>query len=340
MPPKAKKNMAARKTEEEEAAVAVAKLSSLHSWIKAQTMIRPSRGRGEGGGGGGEDDGDDEFVTIVLTSQDPNILAGRLRWSHTDSSYSGIDFKETMISHLDIESTIINVFSEDGRDQIVNLGFPIREDDDEEDQLEREAVLEKYRPWIKMKEEKALRKGRQEKTGLKNQFSFIERASQTKLFDQVEMSSQTAPPPIDTTGGTVSASILYDFYMANESAREEQELFEAAVKATEGMPGGNVNPKEIREMVRQKISKTDENVSENSVNVVEKKMLRSAKLLERMVNLDTFDDVAKDYQFFEDLADEHRVPDGVRSRLFISRGGFIASVFNRSTRCCFRCGGL
>ena len=64
---------------------------------------------------------------------------------------------------------------------------------------------------------------------------------------------------------------------------------------------------------------------EDDTEAIEAKMLISAKLLERMVspvswftnigtaqgfqvNLDTYDDVAKDYRFYEDPGDEFRNP--------------------------------
>ena len=43
---------------------------------------------------------------------------------------------------------------------------------------------------------------------------------------------------------------------------------------------------------------------------IDKKMLTSAKILERMVNINLFDDIAKDYRFYEDPADEVTYPEG------------------------------
>ena len=43
-----------------------------------------------------------------------------------------------------------------------------------------------------------------------------------------------------------------------------------------------------------------------SVNQVNKKMLRAAKILERMVNQNTYDEIAQDFRFYEDASDEFR----------------------------------
>ena len=36
------------------------------------------------------------------------------------------------------------------------------------------------------------------------------------------------------------------------------------------------------------------------------RMLKSAKILERMVNLNTFDEIAQDFRFWEDASDEFK----------------------------------
>ena len=41
-----------------------------------------------------------------------------------------------------------------------------------------------------------------------------------------------------------------------------------------------------------------------------KKQLKAAKILERMININTFDDIAKDYRFYDDPADDATYPDG------------------------------
>ena len=55
---------------------------------------------------------------------------------------------------------------------------------------------------------------------------------------------------------------------------------------------------------------TDADTAEARKKVVEKKMLNSAKIIERMLNLNTFEDVARDFRFYEDPADEYKSPEG------------------------------
>ena len=97
-------------------------ISSLHSWIKTQTMIRPAKlGPGAGGKREGYDDEEeeeDDDVIIPLTSRDPNMSLTQVRWDHTMGEFLGFNFSEMMIDHLNIESTIHHVESIDAQLQL------------------------------------------------------------------------------------------------------------------------------------------------------------------------------------------------------------------------------
>ena len=98
-------------------------ISSLHSWIKTQTMIRPAKlGPGAGGKREGYDDKEeeeeDDDIVIPLTSRDPNMSVTQVRWDHTMGEFLGFNFSEMMIDHLNIESTIQHVESLDAQLQI------------------------------------------------------------------------------------------------------------------------------------------------------------------------------------------------------------------------------
>ena len=54
-------------------------ISSLHSWIKTQTMIRPTKLGVKRDGSVGFSDEEDEDVVISLTSRDPNVSATQVR---------------------------------------------------------------------------------------------------------------------------------------------------------------------------------------------------------------------------------------------------------------------
>ena len=75
MPPKPKPGGG----KEEDVTSMLAGISCAHSWIKTQTMIRPTKLGKKRGDGSDEDSGEeDDDIAIVLTSQNPNVSYGRL----------------------------------------------------------------------------------------------------------------------------------------------------------------------------------------------------------------------------------------------------------------------
>ena len=74
MPPPNRGKMA--KKEDKSVTGVIEGISSVHSWIKAQTMVRPSN---IGRTGSHDSEDDEEDVLIYLSSRDPNKNAGDIR---------------------------------------------------------------------------------------------------------------------------------------------------------------------------------------------------------------------------------------------------------------------
>ena len=55
--------------------------------------------------------------------------------------------------------------------------------------------------------------------------------------------------------------------------------------------------------MRRRLLETPKESCNDEVN---KRMLRAAKILERMVNQNTYDEIAQDFRFYEDASDEFR----------------------------------
>lgn len=144
---------------------------------------------------------------------------------------------------------------------------------------------------------------------LRNQFSFVERATQTMNNamkvpkDQSEMTSkrevesvfesdyfgllqsedvQTEPPPRANFSDTVNQWIIYDAYSNYELQKELQEEVER--KAAKNLLQETQNQYSIKRILTS--AKVDPNEDVN------KKLLRAARILERMVNQNTFNDIA------------------------------------------------
>ena len=96
-------------------------ISSLHSWIKTQTMIRPTK-LGKKKDDLSFDDEDDEDVVISLCSKDPQACKGLVRFDYTKGEYVPVKLTEWMIDHLEVESTVLHKDSEEGQIQMQREG--------------------------------------------------------------------------------------------------------------------------------------------------------------------------------------------------------------------------
>ena len=94
---------------------------------------------------------------------------------------------------------------------------------------------------------------------------------------------QTEPPPRANFCETVNQWVIYDSYVAYETAKELAE--EKEMKKEQ---------KEVKSM-RRRLLETPKESSNDEVN---KRMLRAAKILERMVNQNTYDEIAQGFSFY------------------------------------------
>ncbi|KAJ1527147.1 hypothetical protein ONE63_008680 [Megalurothrips usitatus] len=122
-----------------------------------------------------------------------------------------------------------------------------------------------------------------------NQFNFCDRAALTYNNPSRTLSTQTEPPPRAVFSEQVMQWIIYDAYQKDweeKQAGKEKEVKQA--------------PKQFG---RQAERKLDERTNPNSsLN----RSIRAAKTIERMLNQNTSDDIAKDCRYYEDGSDEFR----------------------------------
>ena len=155
------------KVKDEEVGGLVEGVSSAHSWIKAQTMIRPTKLGAKKRDEDDEDGEEDNEIQITLTSRNPNDSFYQVWWIHDKGEFRQVAFQESMIDHLNIESSITLVTN-----QLTN---------DETSEAENGEIIEKA-------EEDEVKRA--------NHFAFLERATQTKVYELLESESQTDPPPM------------------------------------------------------------------------------------------------------------------------------------------------
>lgn len=133
------------------------------------------------------------------------------------------------------------------------------------------------------------------KTVLRNQFNFSERAAQTFNNPFRERSTETDPPPRSTFSATANQWKMFDAY---EEHRAEQEK----LKAKESSKGPGFKKDDDK---KKKKLLASEGAGDDINRVGE-----VARIIERMINQNTFDDIAQDFAFFEDASDEFRADEG------------------------------
>ena len=75
------------------------------------------------------------------------------------------------------------------------------------------------------------------------------------------------------------------------------------------MNNEDITAKTLKKVKRKKIGLNPTEDADNEKDV-SRRILRSAKVLERMLNLNTFDEIAQDFRFWEDQSDEFKDVEG------------------------------
>lgn len=184
----------------------------------------------------------------------------------------------SMIDHLDIKSTILHRDSEKAKIQIAKYG------DQEE-----------------------IQKGNTDKATAKNvnKFKHVERGSQTKCSSKRNSEIQTDAPPFTTFSASVNRWSIHDTYEEYEIMVEKKEAEDRALQNGEKP---KMAPKTSTFMKELSLELDDSSDTEN--DEINKKMINSAKILERMVNQNIYSDVAFDFKYWDDLSDEYKEVEG------------------------------
>ncbi|XP_028261461.1 dynein, axonemal, intermediate chain 1, paralog 2 isoform X2 [Parambassis ranga] len=129
---------------------------------------------------------------------------------------------------------------------------------------------------------------------LTNKFNFSERASQTLNNPLREKSCQTEPPPRSIFSAMANQWEIYDAYHKELQKQEKN-----------------------KEKQKAPCSKKDDDKSkkkdmwlETLSDDVITNLSKATKIIERMVNQNTFDDIAQDFKYFEDESDKFRDEEG------------------------------
>ncbi|XP_037093491.1 dynein intermediate chain 1, axonemal-like [Pollicipes pollicipes] len=131
------------------------------------------------------------------------------------------------------------------------------------------------------------------KKKLTNAFNFCERASQTMNQTHKEANVETQPPPRATISSNVNAWNIYDTYQTNFE-QQQQEKQQAQ---------GKTQPKHAENKpVHVSLERKDEQ------EII--KVARQTRTAERIINQNTYDEIAQDFKYYEDASDEFKDKEG------------------------------
>ncbi|XP_039399561.1 dynein intermediate chain 1, axonemal isoform X2 [Mauremys reevesii] len=245
-----------------------------------------------------------EEVTRILTANNPHAPQNIVRYSFKERAYKPISYVDQMAIHFSLDGNLLLRDSDEGRRQSAKIGLEpelapvestviaveeaeVKEEGSKEDipaASAEEAGEGEEPPPHSMKEQK-----------LTNQFNFCERASQTLNNPVRERACQMEPPPRATFSATANQWEIYDAYVEElqklEKSKEKEKQKPLVAKKEDKLRGRKLTSLE---------SQSDDVT----------KVTKAAKIVERMVNQNTFDDLAQDFKYFEDPADEYRDQEG------------------------------
>ncbi|XP_060526762.1 dynein intermediate chain 2, ciliary isoform X2 [Cylas formicarius] len=133
---------------------------------------------------------------------------------------------------------------------------------------------------------------------LTNQFNFCERAALTYNNPTRSQETQTVPPPIAVFSANVLQWVIYDAYQKDYEAQQLEKELEKERKEKEKAPVSK-HPSVKKTPGKAQLS-----------DAVQGRAFECWKVLERMINQNTYDDIAKDYRYWDDPSDEFRDEEG------------------------------
>ncbi|XP_031433040.1 dynein, axonemal, intermediate chain 1, paralog 2 isoform X2 [Clupea harengus] len=241
-----------------------------------------------------------EEFTRILTANNPHAPQNIVRYSFKERSYKAVSSVDQLAVHFVLDGNLLHRDSDEARRQRAKQGLP------EENPMDAAVETDEEKtetPAAEAEEEAGEEGGAEERPdsvevkggGQKaaNQFNFSERASQTLNNPLRERECQTEPPPCANFSATANQWEIYDAYLEELHKQEK-----------------------IKEKQKALPTKKDEDKGKKKMMMVEmqsddiSKVSKAAKIVERMVNQNTFDDIAQDFKYFEDASDEFRDQEG------------------------------
>eukprot|EP00771_Trimastix_marina_P002229 gnl/Trimastix_PCT/3350.p1 GENE.gnl/Trimastix_PCT/3350~~gnl/Trimastix_PCT/3350.p1 ORF type:complete len:801 (-),score=180.30 gnl/Trimastix_PCT/3350:207-2609(-) len=149
---------------------------------------------------------------------------------------------------------------------------------------------------------------------IRNQFNFSDRGSQTLNWAPREREAATDPPDLRTYEATATQWEIYDAYM-DDLERQRIEKQEKARKERRPRGGGSSTGTAFLEELEEDLfgrhprQGTHANATggeEESNDLYSPEMAQGSRIIERMVNQNTFNDVTDDFKYWDDPSDQYK----------------------------------
>ncbi|KAI9145508.1 WD40-repeat-containing domain protein [Paraphysoderma sedebokerense] len=228
----------------------------------------------------------DEEFTRILNANNPHAPHNIARYNNKERTYKSSKDIEHLVIHFDFEGYLLYKGGDEKEE--VNKATDseekselFEENDQKDTTLEGETQVQENTKKLA-------------KAPVKNQFNFSERATQTFNNPFRNRSTNTEPPPHRTFSAAVNQWSIYDAYLEDKLAKE---------KAAKDKTKGSANVKVQKEEEKKAVLAADSHIDDIYRRPTLKKSLA---VIERMANQNTYDEVAQDFKYWEDAADEFR----------------------------------
>ncbi|KER33956.1 hypothetical protein T265_12527 [Opisthorchis viverrini] len=231
-----------------------------------------------------------EEVTRVLTATNPHAPQNIVRFNFKDCQYRQISQVDQASVHFWHEGHMLLKDSDEGRRQMARDGtLPIAGSVEED--ANKEGALVETAEGVQPKK-------------LTNQFNFCERSTQTYNNPHRERGNMTEPPPRATFSANVTQWIIYDDYEADQQKLQEK----TKEKKVAGAQKYEGKQKKKSSHADTLLPITYDYPFQQNDDL--SRFAQPIKILERMINQNTHDEVAQDFKYYEDPSDEYRDQNG------------------------------
>lgn len=267
-------------------------------WMNTKTLVKPDDQLDLN-----EQELKEEF-TRILTANNPHAPQNIVRYSFKERQYKQTSHVDQLAIHFALDGNMLHKDSDEAKRQMAKLGIPDsgevagseggettpaaggapaegEEGKDEAKEGDQREEAGTPGPGASAKAEK-----------LTNQFNYSERASQTYNNPYRERGTATEPPPRATFASNVTQWEIADAYHEDFEKQEKS-------KEKKTIPG-----RKEEEKTRKKLTITETQGDDIS------RISKATKIVERMVNQNTYDDIAQDFKYWEDPSDEYRDNEG------------------------------